>query len=153
ESLSIGVVERKVFDNVNPPMTWRYEPKLNRSLVNGFFPNPFKCACEARLNDISGNYVHYLSIQHAPLPLSVVTMTAPSGEKTLHYFSVWPLDETLCATIPEQTADFGLPYTRRYKDDTQQFYLSEETYDAAGRRIRVKYVTYDDDDQMSWGGG
>jgi hypothetical protein len=153
ESLSIGVVERKVFDNVHPPMTSRYQPKIERLLAGGLALNAFKCACDSRLNDISGNYVHFLSIQHAPLPLATVTTTAPSGEKTVHYFSVWPVDNGYCTPPPELTADFGLPYTRRFKDASGQYFLSEETFDTAGRRIRVKYVTYDDDEHMAWIGG
>ena len=83
-----------------------------------------------------------------------VTVTTPSLDRNVYYFSVWP--EPVASENGAVREDYGLPFTRRQTDSTGTRYLSTESYDcdAAGNcpstPARSHYVRYERDAQECW---
>lgn len=71
-------------------------------------------------------------------------VTDPLGHKTVRYFSV-DLEGNF-STEGWSRYDYGLPFTRKQAQGTSPIrYLSSETFDSAGTKLRSTYVRYERD--------
>lgn len=83
-----------------------------------------------------------------------VTVTTPSLDRNVYYFSVWP--DPVGSPNGAVREDYGLPFTRRAADATGTRYLSTQSFDcdAAGNcpstPTRSHYVRYERDAQECW---
>lgn len=165
-----GIKEKRVYDrdSATASQTWTYEPRLTPIVPGG--GGEIVARHRACFGGISGG---------DPVPPTMElgdprchekefsnTVTDPSGVKTRHYFSVYPLgpspldgcasgeDPMECNEAGWTIWDLGLPFTRRDKvlAGNQELFLSKEIFEpgvdpATGDPVRKIFVRYEAD----WG--
>jgi hypothetical protein len=142
---SNGVYSRTLNDG-STTSTWSYkpaQPKRSNScgycqdLKTGDFPSVQ-----------GGNSIHALHITPEPFTEASVVVTTPNGDKTTHFFSVWPenpMGDFCTGPVAARSAEYGLPFTRRVPDSSGHRFLSTQTVSAAGKVLRTSFVEYEGD--------
>ncbi len=128
-NVSSGVMTRTLHDQVAGDATWTYTPRPSNEPST-----QWQCAPH--------------QITFGPLPSEELQnlVTAPSGDQTIHYFSVWPL-----TTLPPDSGftrlEYGLPLTHKVAANNGK-YLSTQICSgqcSTGSPKRTSYLRYERD--------
>lgn len=126
-----GVKKRSVLPrgSLTPEAVWTYAPALTPSPLPGVYSQN----CNGRI--VTG-------LPH-PQEELVTTVTDPAGDKTLHYFSVYP-PRALAPNSHFQGEEYSLPFTRNDELESGGRALSSAVYDGATLQKKT-YVAYEND--------
>jgi YD repeat-containing protein len=133
-----GVTKRSVFPpgSTTPEAVWTYRPALTPPR-----PGLYSQRCNGQITG---------GLPYPPEEL-VVTITDPAGDKTAHYFSVYP-PGALAGNSNFKGDEHGLPFTRKDELEAGGRALSSAVYDCppggcsdGGTPQRKTYVVYDGD--------
>jgi RHS repeat-associated protein len=134
-----GVETKTVSGPRIPAATWRYQSLLSTT--------PAQIQCETGPGA--------LVWKNAPAEQMTVTVTDPAGNRTEHYYSVWPSNMQISSPNGFRVEDYGLPLSKLASSTLPSAAvtsIANRTWSSAGTLLRSTFLKYEQDAKSTFCG-